>query len=93
MAAKATHVYALNERADLTLTSAGHEFLVAEEQEARRAWITALLAIPAKFGPRRTAAVNKALRLRERYELLIGHKAGSPDQEKQQRYIDDNEPF
>lgn len=63
------------------LTPAGSEFLRDEEQAARRAWITALLAIPVKPGKRRTAAVAKTLRLRERYEALIGHKAGYPPAE------------
>lgn len=65
----------------LLLTSAGIEYLRAEEQEARRLWITSLLAIPAKHGKRRTAAVNKTLKLRERYEQLIDHKAGYPPAE------------
>lgn len=85
MSNKATHVYAdltppfaLDERAACTVTPTGEEYLRAEEQEARQAWIIAIASIPAKWGQRRTNAINKALRLRERYEQLIGHPAGHP---------------
>lgn len=83
---KATHVYAdlnplkcsLDEQPPVTITPAGEEYLRAEEQDARRAWITALLSIPTRPGARRTAAVAKTLKLREAYEQLIGHAAGHP---------------
>jgi len=79
-----THVYqdfyALDEheRSAFTVTPAGEEYLRAEEQEARRAWINALISIPVRPGKRRTAAVAKTLKLREEYERLIGHQAGHP---------------
>jgi len=63
------------------VTPAGSEFLRDEEQAARRAWINALLSIPTRPSKRRTAAVEKTLKLRERYEALIGHKAGHPPAE------------
>jgi hypothetical protein len=79
-----THVYqdffALDEheRPACTVTPAGEEYLRDEEQEARRAWINALISIPARPGKRRTSAVARTLKLREEYERLIGHKAGHP---------------
>lgn len=69
-----------SERPPVIMTNAALEALQDEREAARRAWMRALLAIPAKLGARRTAAVMKALKLREHYEQLIGHLAGKPDE-------------
>ena len=71
-----------SERPPVIMSNAALEALQDERDEARRAWMHALLAIPVKFGARRTAAINKCIKLRERYELLIGHVAGKPDEAK-----------
>lgn len=71
-----------DERPPVIMTNIALEALQEERDAARRAWMHALLAIPAKIGARRTAAVNKCLKLRERYEQLIGHQAGKPDEAK-----------
>jgi hypothetical protein len=71
-----------SERPPVIMTNAALEALQDERDAARRAWMRALLTIPAKLGARRTAAVNKCLKLREHYELLCGHPAGKPDEAK-----------
>jgi len=68
-----------DERPPVIMSNAALEALHQEREDARRAWMHALLAIPVKLGARRTAAVNKCLKLRERYELLIGHPSGKPE--------------
>lgn len=74
--------WSAEERPPLTLTSPAQTALFQEREEARTAWYRALLTIPTKPGARRTAALNKCMRLKDRYEALIGHLAGKPDDVK-----------
>ena len=70
-----------DERPPVTVSAMGQGYLAEELDTARRNWIHAVSKIPAKWGPRRVAAISKVEKLKRRYEQLLGHPVGKPDEQ------------